>query len=65
MKHWLLLLVSVLVSCQARVQAQTEAGVPTTGLFEKSELPELGAQGIARLTLLATNDIHGGVEPSR
>lgn len=69
-----LVLVSSLMACSLRKGSQDE-GLPTASVtqvptyfgdrYEKSDLPELGSTGVARLTILATNDIHGGVEPSR
>ena len=35
------------------------------GLYQKSELPPVASSGLVRLTILSTNDIHGGVEPSK
>ncbi|MEN9722610.1 MAG: hypothetical protein RJB38_596, partial [Pseudomonadota bacterium] len=37
---------------------------PHGGLYQRSPLPDLGQSGQVQLTVLATNDIHGGIEPS-
>ncbi len=47
----------------ARVNPPRSVG--RQGVYQKSELPSLAKTGTVQLTLLATNDIHGGVEPSR
>ena len=46
------------------VVSKTE-GASSFGIYQKSELPALPSAGEVQLTVLATNDLHGGVEPSK
>ena len=61
---WVLLLLSSLsfgAAADRLVESRRESG----GLYQKSELPPVASSGLVRLTILSTNDIHGGVEPSK
>jgi 2',3'-cyclic-nucleotide 2'-phosphodiesterase (5'-nucleotidase family) len=68
----LLLSLGITAACSSTVPpsvASSSPGLPQKllggGIYDKSQLPPLGASGEVRLTILATNDIHGGVEPSK
>jgi 2',3'-cyclic-nucleotide 2'-phosphodiesterase (5'-nucleotidase family) len=66
-----LLALAITAACSSAVSPSVASSSPDReeflggGIYEKSDLPPLGTSGEARLTILATNDIHGGVEASK
>jgi 5'-nucleotidase len=65
------LALAITAACSSAVSTSVAPSSPSReellggGIYEKSELPPLGNSGEARLTILSTNDIHGGVEASK
>ncbi|MBU6374547.1 MAG: bifunctional metallophosphatase/5'-nucleotidase [Bdellovibrionales bacterium] len=59
-------LCALLSACEPIASSVPKSSLGATGgLYQKSDLPPLAGTGEVQLTVLATNDIHGGVEPGK